>query len=372
MASARGTDREGDTYDEIVRDLNALREEAGGISYAEIARRVTRLRVDRGQDPLRARPARTTVYDAFRTGRARMNAELVHDIVLALGATGEQALAWRLRVVRGRKGPQAEGPTSDVSPPAAPATDDAGPDSSPESPEPSPSESAADAAPEPAEESAETPVVSRPWARWILAALVGGALNLLGHTVQAATGLPLYLDMIGTGFAAMGFGIPAGLGAAVLIELYFSATNHFDPQPLALVALTGAVLWGLGMRSWGMGRSIARFFLLQLLVACACTMVAAPIVYWYYGMATGSPVDALNKGLAVSGLPPYLAVFVANLITSVVDKLLTGFIALAGLDLVARWLPQGTRLPVMDTLLRPFAAARAWIAARLRRADAVD
>ncbi|MDN5632399.1 hypothetical protein, partial [Kocuria sp.] len=80
-----------ESYDDIARGLHRLRSEAGGISYARITQRIERARRERGVDEYSARLARSTVYDAFRSGRTRLSADLVEEIVLALGVDAEAA-----------------------------------------------------------------------------------------------------------------------------------------------------------------------------------------------------------------------------------------------------------------------------------------
>jgi len=73
------------TLDDVVRDLQQLREDAGPVSYAELVRRIAELRRRRGLSDAAATPARSTVYNAFIAGRRRMDTSLLRDIVLALG-----------------------------------------------------------------------------------------------------------------------------------------------------------------------------------------------------------------------------------------------------------------------------------------------
>lgn len=76
------------TLDELCLGLGRMRSDAGAPSYAEIARRIGRLRD--GEEP-----PKVTVYDCFRPGRRRVDERLVGDIVRVLG--GDQALAERWR-----------------------------------------------------------------------------------------------------------------------------------------------------------------------------------------------------------------------------------------------------------------------------------
>lgn len=80
------------SLDDLAGRLAELRVRAGGPSYSEIAQRIAVLRSRRGSRT--APPGRVTVYDVFRTGRSRMDIELVADVVTVLGRPSEVA-AWR-------------------------------------------------------------------------------------------------------------------------------------------------------------------------------------------------------------------------------------------------------------------------------------
>ncbi|WP_431838623.1 GNAT family N-acetyltransferase [Cellulomonas sp. Y8] len=82
-------------WDDLTGRLRALRAGAGSPSYADLVRRVDAVRAGRGVPGPERRPGRVTVYDAFRDGRARLDVELVADLVRALGGTAEDAARWR-------------------------------------------------------------------------------------------------------------------------------------------------------------------------------------------------------------------------------------------------------------------------------------
>ncbi|WP_129590475.1 hypothetical protein [Cryobacterium aureum] len=88
--------------DRLVEDLQRLRNTAGDVSYAEIAALITRGSEAQGITPAAARGARSSVFDAFRTGRRRINAVLVEEIVLALGEDDAAAALWRKRCLDAR------------------------------------------------------------------------------------------------------------------------------------------------------------------------------------------------------------------------------------------------------------------------------
>lgn len=87
----------------VAERLGALRRQVGSPSFAEIAARIGDLRTARGEPG--AAPARSTVYDCFRTGRRRVDVALVADVLAALGLGAEEAEAWLAAVgLRGTQG----------------------------------------------------------------------------------------------------------------------------------------------------------------------------------------------------------------------------------------------------------------------------
>ncbi|WP_156760321.1 tetratricopeptide repeat protein [Microbacterium karelineae] len=85
------------TLDDIARQLREWRIRAGSPSYADLARRVGELRGGRPGATWQGAPGRVTVYDCFREGRTRIDVELASDIAEALGITGVELDAWRMR-----------------------------------------------------------------------------------------------------------------------------------------------------------------------------------------------------------------------------------------------------------------------------------
>jgi tetratricopeptide (TPR) repeat protein len=83
------------TLDELAARLRARRIAAGSPSFGELAQRIGRARAARGVAPSSRLPGRVTVYDCFRDGRRRIDAELVQDIVRALGGDDDELVRWR-------------------------------------------------------------------------------------------------------------------------------------------------------------------------------------------------------------------------------------------------------------------------------------
>ena len=315
----------------VVDALQALRFEAGGPSYAEIAMRISRLRADRTDGGPTASVARSTVYDMFRPDRKRLDGDLVADIVRALGGTEEDAALWRRRCADENAANRVASARSRAMPPQdATAT---------QKPEPTPK-------PEPRPAPAARPrrgiVLQRP-VMLVLALLALSALNVVGGQLVLWFDLPMFLDMIGTAVAAIVLGPWYGVAVAILTQLMGAAAHsNTIGLPFTAVGVAGALRWGYGVRSWGLGRTTMRFFALCVLVAVTSTLMAAPItVLVYGGFSEHIAADTLTARLLAVGDSLGAAVFSANLVSSLLDKLISGFIALTISSAIVRRLSGG-------------------------------
>lgn len=287
--------------DALVHELRALREGAGQPSFGEIATGVSRVRRERGLTPERARVGRTTVYDAFRVGRHRLDAGLVADIVRALGGTPSDAERLAAQCLAAQSGRS-----------ALPVVD------TPDEPRPS------------------------PMARRALVVILVGCVvvNVAGRFLVDLLGLRLYLDMIGTAFAALALGPWWGVLVGLATNVAGTAPSGPDSLWFAPVNMVGALVWGYGARRWRMGGSVPRFFVLNVVVAVICTTVATITIVALLGGSTGHSSDDITASLRDLGQSVWFSVSVSNLLTSVTDKLIAGFASLA----VIEALPRGMRI----------------------------
>ena len=83
------------TIDDLTGRLRSLRAWAGQPSYADIADRIRAHRASQGVPPGAQRVSRATVYDCFRSGRSRLDVDLLIEVVHALGVPRDEAFAWR-------------------------------------------------------------------------------------------------------------------------------------------------------------------------------------------------------------------------------------------------------------------------------------
>lgn len=310
-----------DAFDAIARDLQTLRIEAGDVPYAEIVRRIGKLRELCGVDAVAARPARTTVYDAFRLGRTRINAELVGEIVQALGCSPEEAKTWECRCLQARLDKAAARQPS------------------PAAPQPSP---AAPTVHIVSTLGQENTAPSRRRIYILLSACL--MLNLAGFWLVDAAGLRLYLDMIGTALAAIACGPWAGVLVGLATNIIGLSITDSSAAAFGLVNMTGALVWGYGAKLIKRNSALPKYVLLNVVVAVACSVVSSIILVLLFGGMTGHASETTMQSILASTSSLGLAVFEANLMYSLVDKLLTGFIVIALLGLVKQWI----RVPVYE------------------------
>lgn len=310
-----------DAFDAIVRDLQTLRIEAGDVPYAEIVRRIGKLRELCGVDAVAERPARTTVYDAFRLGRTRINAELVGEIVQALGCSPEEAKTWERRCLQARLDKAAakrQAPAAPQPSPAAPTVHIV------------------------STLGQENTAPSRRRIYILLSACL--ILNLAGFWLVDAAGLRLYLDMIGTALAAIACGPWAGVLVGLATNIIGLSITDSSAAAFGLVNMTGALVWGYGAKLIKRNSALPTYVLLNVVVAVACSVVSSIILVLLFGGMTGHASETTMQSILASTSSLGLAVFEANLMYSLVDKLLTGFIVIALLGLVKQWI----RVPVYE------------------------
>lgn len=277
-------------WDDVVSGLQDLRSSVGEPSYAELARKVSDLRRRRGLDEHSSRVARTTVYDAFRAGRTRVNLELVQDLATVLGAPEGQVEVWL------RPGPAEPDP-------AAPAVDE--PDLGPRA-------------------------TGRATVTLLVACVV---VNLVGRQVVDVLDLPIYLDMVGTAVSAIALGPWYGTGVGVATNGLAVLTNGLPSLPFGLVNAAGALVWGYGVQR-GWGRTLPRFFALNLVAAAVCSLVAVPILVLLFSGSTGHGEDLVAHSLEALGQTFVVAVAGANLLISMADKTISGFVAIVVLSML--------------------------------------
>ncbi|GAA1499007.1 ECF transporter S component [Paeniglutamicibacter kerguelensis] len=295
-----------ESYDAIARDLQRLRFEAGDIPYAEIVRRIAEHREQNGVPASASRPARTTVYDAFRLGRSRVNPTLVGEIARALDVSEEDAVLWEARCLQARRQldsePSTETRVSDV---------------------------------ERIETKQEPKRATLRASLILMVACVG--INVAGFSIVPWLSLPLYLDMVGTAIAALVLGPWYGVAVGLMTNAIGLSITDSSSIWFGLVNIVGALIWGYGARRFRLCQSFSRYVLLNAVVAVACTLVATTLLVLLFNGATGHAAELTTDALVDMGEPLTLAVFISNLVHSLTDKGLTALASLGAMGFVSRW-----------------------------------
>lgn len=173
-------------------------------------------------------------------------------------------------------------------------------------------------------------------------------LDQIGGDIATELNLYLFLDMIGTAIAAFLLGPWAGLAVGVGYNLLSALSSTPFSAIFGIVNGMGGLLWGCGAKKWGMTGSWWRLLLLNVVVGVACTAIAAPInVLVYGGYAPGHALAGLVERLAAAGESIWTAVFSMNLLSSLVDKMTSGYLAWgATLLLTHLWRQKQSGIPL--------------------------
>ncbi len=190
-----------------------------------------------------------------------------------------------------------------------------------------------------------SPASSPPMALVIALVPLAAATNIVGSYLAGLLKLPVFLDMIGTCVAAIVLGPWWGAAAGALSNVGGSLFNGPSNIPFALANIAGALVWGFGIRRFGLGRNGLTYFALTLVVAVVVALVAAPIVLYVYGGATGHASDAVTAVLEIAGQGLASAVVASNLVLNVADKMMAGYVGLAIVRALPEDLLAGVRLP---------------------------
>ncbi|WP_460775448.1 hypothetical protein [Microbacterium sp. GXF7504] len=333
------------TLDEFAAALQERRLEAGAPSFAQIAARISAVREACGVPTAAAQVARSSVYDVFRTGRRRVNADLVAEIVLALGGDEHEAEVWRTRCLRAQAGAVRgeETNTGSVAHASTSPADGSGTGRSPVPPaKPAPSATPVTARgsrgasgparrlPPPTEERsvAERLAATPEFAAVVMVAAI--SINMVGGTLANRFDSPFYFDTIGTAVAAVLLGPWRGAAVGLLTNAFASLIALPETIVFGLVNAAAGLAWGYGARLWRADRSFTRFLGLSMLVAGLCTLIGAPInVLMYHGQLLHS-----NLGIHEIADNVWRTVTAINLSVSIGDKLMTAVLAYAAISVI--------------------------------------
>lgn len=282
-------------WDPLINELHKLREACGTPSYETLTRKLIEQRLGDGQDEHSARIAKSSVHDAFRFGRSRINEALVVELVRVMDGDPSAVRTWVAAC--SQTSSSAWSPPPSVTP-----------------------------------ETQSVPVSAVTIKQQLVLAFACIALNLIGREFVDFFHLPVFLDMTGTAVAAIALGPWRGAAVGGLTNIVGVIGSGWISVPFALVNIVGALIWGYGVRRWGMGRTLPRFFTLNVSVAFACSVVAVPVILAFLGPDLRIGHDAITVAVSESIDGFAAAVTFANIISSLGDKLVSGFVALVAVS----------------------------------------
>ena len=142
---------------------------------------------------------------------------------------------------------------------------------------------------------------------------VMAALNIVGGFIISIVKVPIFLDMIGTMVVAVALGPWWGALTGIITNTAGSLINGPVGITFALCNVVGALVWGYGIRSFGLGKSLPGLIVVGAICGVAVQAMAAPIITFVFGGATGHSSDALVAAISAAGLGTLQASFIGGL-----------------------------------------------------------
>ena len=173
---------------------------------------------------------------------------------------------------------------------------------------------------------------------------VAAALNIVGGYINTALKLPIFLDMIGTAVVAIVLGPWWGALVGAVTNIVNSFISGPISLPFAACNVIGALVWGYA-HQWGWMKKTWSFFLVNIAVAFFVSLTAVPIYVFVFGGATGHFADMMTAAFLGMGQNLLVSVFSSNILVSLADKIIAGFVALAIIEALPENLTQDLQLP---------------------------
>ena len=178
---------------------------------------------------------------------------------------------------------------------------------------------------------------------------VAAALNIVGGYINTVLKLPIFLDMIGTMVTSVILGPWWGALVGAITNIVNSFISGPISLPFAVVNVVGALVWGYA-NMWGWMKKTWSFFLVNILVAFICSVFAVPIYVFIFGGATGHFADVMTAAFLAMGQNLIVSVFSSNILVSLADKIISGFVGLAIIEALPENLSSSARLPKAEGL----------------------
>ena len=178
---------------------------------------------------------------------------------------------------------------------------------------------------------------------------VAAALNIVGGYKNTILNLPIFLDMIGTMVTAVILGPWWGALVGAITNIVNSFISGPISLPFALCNVVGALVWGYA-NQWGWMKKQWSFFLTNVAVAFFVSLTAVPIYVFIFGGATGHFADVMTAAFLAMGQNLIVSVFSSNILVSLADKIISGYVGLAIIEALPENLTSRAQLPKAEGL----------------------
>lgn len=178
---------------------------------------------------------------------------------------------------------------------------------------------------------------------------VAAALNIVGGYINSVLNLPIFLDMIGTMVTAVVLGPWWGALVGAITNIINSFISGPISLPFALCNVVGALVWGYA-NQWGWMKKQWSFFLTNVAVAFFVSLTAVPIYVFIFGGATGHFADVMTAAFLAMGQNLIVSVFSSNILVSLADKIIAGYVGLAIIEALPENLTSNAKLPKAEGL----------------------
>lgn len=155
----------------------------------------------------------------------------------------------------------------------------------------------------------------------ILVIPVAVAVNFVGGQLASILKLPMYLDTIGTIFAAMLCGPWVGAVAGGLTNIVTGIANPVNFAFIPVNVLAGLVTGFLARKK--MFSVWWKWFIAMVIMAVVSIVSSAPIVVLVYGGVTGSGTSIITAAAMAAGANIWAAFFGTEGIFTVLDRIIS-------------------------------------------------
>ncbi len=156
-----------------------------------------------------------------------------------------------------------------------------------------------------------------------LLSLIGVILNLIGSHIATVTGLPIFLDSIGTVLVAAVSGTLPGIAVGFFTNIFKTATSDFSSIYYGVINVLIAIVASFFSRK-GFFKNIRTLFAVVLSLALVGGGLGSVLTWFLFGFATEGISAQLASNLYTSfEIPMFASQLLADYSIDIIDKLIT-------------------------------------------------